>query len=75
LSRGRNTYIEKRFLPRSQYFLGQDRELFTFGSRDVVGVITNVVVVIIHVEVKKFAIVFLEILVKLGIILSEFRQL
>jgi len=68
----RKTHIEKRLLPRSQYFLGQDRELITFRSRGVVTVVTDVAVVI-HVEVKKFAIVFLDVLVKFGIFLCKFR--
>jgi hypothetical protein len=74
--RGRNAHLEKRFLPRSQDFLGQAREPIAFRSRRVVDTVTNVVVVVVHVfEVKKLAIVFLEILVKLRILLSEFGQL
>ena len=73
-SRGRNTHLEKRFLPRSQYFLSQAREPIAFRFRGIVGTVIFVVVVA-HVEVKKLAIVFLEILVKLRIFLSEFGQL
>jgi hypothetical protein len=75
---GRSTHLEKRFLPRPQYFLRQARELITLRSCSFVGVVANVVVVVtaaFHVEVKKLAIVFLEIPEKLGVLLSEFRQL
>jgi hypothetical protein len=75
LSRGRNTHLEKRFLPRPQYFLGQAGKPIALRYRSIVGVVTNVIVIVVavHIEVKELAIVFLEIPEKLGIFLSEFR--
>jgi hypothetical protein len=60
-------------LPSPQYLLGQDRELTSVRfSNIIVGVLD--VVITIYVEFQEVMIVLLQILVELGILLSELGQ-
>lgn len=60
-------------MPSPQYFFGQSGDLIVVRLSGVVSVVSVVIIIIdVHVEFQKFAIMLLQILVELGVLFGEF---
>lgn len=59
-------------MPSPQYFFGQSGDLIVVRLSSVVSVVSVVIIIDVHVEFQKFAIMLLQILVELGVLFGEF---